>query len=174
MVCNTSLHVAVTFDSCHVPHWPCNLRIGTMYLPWLGKTPDRRTERSPGSSTFPVQLWSTLSSGSVAARMTSATGRVLDVRWHARPAGEGVTHLYMAHVTNFHFLSRSHLKAICRRCKGDKTLKQMSEEMWKWEVQSELDRPPGAVFRMPKKISRQTIARFVQKQNVVPIICPFF
>ena len=54
----------------------------------------------------------------------------------------------------------SHLKALVRRCKGSKSLRQLSQEMWEWELAALQARPTGAVFRMPKKASRQTVARY--------------
>ena len=46
-----------------------------------------------------------------------------------------------------------------RKCKGGKSLRQLSQEMWEWEVKAYQSRPPGAVFRVPRRMSTQTIAQ---------------
>lgn len=77
------------------------------------------------------------------------------------------THFKAFHVCLFH---HRHLIAICRKAKGQKTLKAMAKEMYEWELAAHHARPQGAVYRAPKLMSPQTVMRYGVSLSVLVIM----
>ena len=72
----------------------------------------------------------------------------------------------MGHYVLWVHLSRRHLAKVSQQGDGDASLTELAQEMRDWEIEANLARPAGAVFRVPKKMGKQSIANYLRRMGI--------